>query len=311
MLKGFLLFPGQGSQVVGMAKDAHAAGGHAVALFEEASEILGFDVADLVFNADAETLAKTENCQPALLVASLALLDTLRERRQFKVTGAAGLSLGEYTALAALEALDFADAVRLVRRRGELMEEAGRGKDSGMASVLGLEAAAVEEVCAKVTASGAGLVVPANYNSPGQVAISGVRSGLAKAEEELKAAGARRVMPLNVSGAFHSPVMESARRGLEAILADMSVRNPMAKFVNNADAAVMTDPEAIRESLARQLVSPVKWEQACRLIVGQGDTVFYEVGPGKVCAGLMKRIAPEATVVTVNSLADIDALPDS
>ncbi len=145
MLKGFLLFPGQGAQIIGMAKDAYEAGGHAVALFEEANEILGFDLADLTFNADPETLAKTENCQPALLVASLALLDTLRERKQFKVLGAAGLSLGEYTALTALESIDFADAVRLVRKRGELMEESGRGQDTGMTSVIGLEAPAIED----------------------------------------------------------------------------------------------------------------------------------------------------------------------
>ncbi|MCD8139504.1 MAG: ACP S-malonyltransferase [Planctomycetaceae bacterium] len=310
MLKGFLLFPGQGAQLVGMAKDCYEAGGYAVALFEEATEILGFDLADLTFNSDPETLARTENCQPALLVASLAILDTLRERKQFKVLGAAGLSLGEYTALTALESIDFADTVRLVRRRGELMEEAGRGQDTGMVSVLGLESAAIEEICAKVTASGIGLVVPANYNCPGQVAISGARAALEKASEELKAAGARRVLPLNVSGAFHSPFMERARKGLEAALAEVSMRKPMAKFVNNADAAVMTDPEGIREALSRQVVEPVRWEQACRLIVGQGDTMFYEVGPGKVCAGLMKRIAPEATVVSVNTLADIEALPD-
>ncbi len=310
MLKGFLLFPGQGAQIIGMAKDAYEAGGHAVALFEEANEILGFDLADLTFNSDPETLAKTENCQPALLVASLALLDTLRERKQFKVLGAAGLSLGEYTALTALESIDFADAVRLVRKRGELMEESGRGQDTGMTSVIGLEAPAIEEICSRVTASGIGLVVPANYNCPGQVAISGAKAALEKAAEELKAAGARRVMPLNVSGAFHSPFMERARKGLEIALSEVAMRTPMAKFVNNADAAVVTDPEQIRGALARQVVEPVRWEQACRLIVGQGDTVFYEVGPGKVCAGLMKRIAPEATVVSVNSLADIEALPD-
>ncbi len=310
MIKGFLLFPGQGAQVVGMAKDVYDTGGHAVALFEEASEILGFDVADMVFNTNAETLARTENCQPALLVASLALLDTLRERKQVKVTGAAGLSLGEYTALTALESIDFADAVRLVRKRGELMEESARGQDTGMASVIGLESAAVEDVCARVTASGVGVVVPANYNSPGQVAISGSKAALDKAGEELKAAGARRVLPLAVSGAFHSPFMDAAKKGLETALAEVALRNPMAKFVNNADAAVVTDPEMIRESLARQVVSPVKWEQSCRLVVGQGDMIFYEIGPGKVCSGLMKRIAPEATVVSVNSLADIEQLPD-
>lgn len=310
MIKGFLLFPGQGAQVVGMARDAYMAGGHAVALFEEATEILGFDLADLVFNSDEATLAKTENCQPALLVASLALLDTLQERKQIRITGAAGLSLGEYTALTALESLDFADAVRLVRKRGQLMEESGAGEETGMASVLGLEAAAIEEVCGKVSAMGLGLVVPANYNCPGQVAISGSKAALEKAAGELKAAGARRVLPLNVSAAFHSPYMDKARAGLEEALSEVSIRNPVAKFINNADAQALTDPEAIRESLARQVVYPVKWEQACRLAVGQGDAAFYEVGPGKVCAGLMKRIAPEATVTSINTLADIDALPD-
>ncbi len=310
MINGFLLFPGQGSQAVGMAKDAYDAGGHAVALFEEASEILGFDLARMVFEEDEATLAKTENCQPALLVASMSLLDALRERRQLKITGAAGLSLGEYTALTALESVDFADAVRLVRKRGELMEEAGRGFDTGMVSVLGLEASVIEGICAEINAAGAGKVTPANYNCPGQIAISGDRAGLEKAGEQLKAAGARRILPLNVSAAFHSPFMAKAREGLKAALEEVSLRSPLGKFVNNADAQILSDPEAIRDSLCRQLTSPVRWEQSCRLIVGQGDTVFYEIGPGKVLAGLMKRIAPEAKVVSVNSLADIEALPE-
>jgi [acyl-carrier-protein] S-malonyltransferase len=310
MLNGFLLFPGQGAQVPGMAKDAYDAGGHAVALFEEASEILGLDLADLAFNSEPEVLARTENCQPALLVASLALLDTLRERRQFQLSGAAGLSLGEYSALVALEALDFADAVRLVRRRGELMEEAGRGRPGGMASVVGLEAPVIEDICRRVGASGAGLVVPANYNCPGQVAVSGELAALARAEAEFRAAGARRILPLNVSGAFHSPLMASAQKGLERALAEISLRHPVGKFVNNADARVIIDPPAIAESLARQLVSPVKWEQSCRLLVGQGEMLFYEAGPGRTCSGLMRRIAPEARVVAINSLADIEALPE-
>lgn len=310
MLNGFLLFPGQGAQVIGMAKDAYDAGGHTVALFEEASEILGFDLARLVFESDEATLAKTENCQPALLVASLSLLDALRERKQLNITGAAGLSLGEYTALTALESMDFADAVRLVRKRGELMEESGRGFDTGMSSVIGLEASVIEEICAKITSEKRGFVIAANYNCPGQIAISGDRQGLDAAAEELKAAGARRVLPLNVSAAFHSPFMAKAQEGLAAALADIALRSPMAKFVNNADAQVLTDSELIRDSLARQVVSPVRWEQSCRLIVGQGDLTFYEVGPGKVCSGLMKRIAPEATVITVNTIADIEALPD-
>jgi [acyl-carrier-protein] S-malonyltransferase len=305
-VKGFFLFPGQGAQVLGMAKDAVEGGGRAQAMFEEASEILGFDLCEMVFNGDDETLARTENCQPALLVASLALMETLRERKSVEMTGAAGLSLGEYTALVALDVIDFADAVRLVRKRGELMEAAGRGKDTGMASIIGLDAAQVEEICKQ--ASGAGLVVPANYNCPGQIAISGEKAGIVKASELAKEAGAKRALPLNVSAAFHSPVMEAARAGLVEALAEVPIREPELKFVNNADARVLKDPEEIRESLARQVACSVRWEQSCKLIIGGGDTRFYEVGPGSVCKGLMKRIDKEVEVVSVSSLENIEAL---
>jgi len=304
--RGFLLFPGQGAQAVGMAHDVCEAGGHAKALFEEASEILGFDLEALVFAGDAAALAQTENCQPALLVACLALLETLRERCALEVTGAAGLSLGEYTALVALDAIDFADAVRLVRRRGELMEAAGRERESGMLSILGLEAEAVETACRE--ASAVGVVVPANYNSPGQIAISGETAALARAAELCQAAGAKRAIPLQVSAAFHSPLMQPACEGLRQALAEVPIRVPSARFVNNADADVLSDPEAIRESLARQVVSPVRWEQSCRRVLKAGDKAFYEVGPGKVCQGLMKRIDRDAVVIGVGSLGEIDSL---
>ncbi len=306
--RGFLLFPGQGAQCVGMARDAYEAGGYARALFEEASEILGFDLPDLVFRGDEKRLARTENCQPAILVASLALLAALRERCGAEMTGAAGLSLGEYTALVALESIDFSDALRLVRRRGELMESAARGRSSGMAAVLGLEAAAVERICQEASAHDLGIVVAANYNAPGQIAISGDQAALAKACELAKAAGAHRVMTLPVSGAFHSPLMEPARAGLMQALADTLLRSPRARFVNNADARELSDPDAIRDSLGRQLVSPVRWEQSCRLLVESGEMMFYEVGPGRVLQGLMRKIAPEARVASVRSLADIEAL---
>ncbi len=303
---GFLLFPGQGAQKVGMAKDVVDLGGHATALFEEASEILGFDLGKMVFEGDEETLARTENCQPALLVASLALLETMRERVGLQITGAAGLSLGEYTALVALDVIDFADAVRLVRTRGELMEEAGRGKDTGMVSVIGLEDAKVEEVCKQ--AASEGVIVPANYNCPGQLAISGEKKALEKVIELAKAAGAKRALPLNVSAAFHSPIMEPARAKLAAILADVPLHEPSGRFINNADAAELSDPEAIRESLARQLVSPVRWTRSMQTLTQSGEMVFFEVGPGKVCSGLMKRICPEAVVSSISNLGDIEAL---
>jgi len=307
-IRGFLLFPGQGAQCIGMARDVYEAGGYARALFDEASEILKFDLPRLVFHGDEKQLARTENCQPAILVASLALLAALRERREVVMTGAAGLSLGEYTALVALESIDFGDAVRLVRRRGELMEKAAQGRESGMAAVLGLTAEEVERICSEASAQGMGMVTAANYNAPGQIAISGDRAALARACELAKAAGAQRVMPLAVTGAFHSALMEPAREGLKQALAEVMVRPPQARFVNNADAREINDPQEIKDSLVRQLVSAVRWEQSCRLLVASGETVFYEVGPGKVLQGMMKKIAPEASVTSVRSLADIEAL---
>ncbi|MDR3210850.1 MAG: ACP S-malonyltransferase [Planctomycetota bacterium] len=309
MNKGFLLFPGQGAQVVGMAKDSYDTGGHAVALFEEASEILGFDLAQLTFQSDQETLSRTENCQPALLVSCMAILNTLRERKALSITGASGLSLGEYTALTILETLDFADAVRLVRQRGELMEAAGRKSQGGMVSVIGLDGEAVNAVCQKVTESGAGKVWAANYNCPGQVVISGEKAGLVAAEDLLREAGARKTIPLNVTGAFHTPLMEEARAGLWKILTEVSLRTPLTKFINNVDAAMITDPEMIRQSLARQLVSPVRWEQSCRLALASGEKTFFEIGPGRTLAGLMRRIDKDVKVVSISSLEDIEALP--
>lgn len=306
----FLLFPGQGAQVVGMARDAFEAGGHAVALYEEASEILGFDLAALTFRGEQAELDRTENCQPAMLVASLALLSTLRERRNLRFCGAAGLSLGEYTALTALESIDFADAVKLVRRRGQLMEAAARERPGTMASVLGSDPETVTRCCREASAETGGVVVPANFNCPGQIVISGEAPALERAREKLSASGAKRVLPLAVSGAFHSPLMESAREGLSAALAETTIRAPNGLFYNNADAEPLTDAARIRESLARQLVSPVRWEATCSKLVRGGQRLFYEVGPGRTCQGLMKRISSEAAVTSIGGLADIEALPE-
>ncbi len=307
-ISGFFLFPGQGAQIIGMAKDCFEAGGYAKSLFEEADEVLGFSLSDLVFNGDEDVLARTENCQPALLVSSLALFETLRERCNVEVSGAAGLSLGEYTALVSLGAMDFADAVQLVRKRGQLMEQAGEGKDTGMVSVIGLDDVLVERVCED--ASEFGVVVPANYNCPGQLVISGETKALEKAMELAKEAGAKRALPLNVSAAFHSPIMEPAREGLAEALREVPIREFEGRFVNNADAKVLKDAEEIRESLARQLVSPVRWTQSMQVASAGGDKIFYECGPGKVCQGLMKRIDKDCDVTSVNSLAVVEHLQD-
>ncbi len=307
-ISGFFLFPGQGAQVIGMAQDCFEAGGYAKSLFEEADDILGFSLSELVFSGDEAELAKTENCQPALLVSSLALFETLRERCNVEITGAAGLSLGEYTALVSLGAIDFADALVLVRKRGELMEAAGAGKDTGMASILGLEDILVERVCED--ASESGVVVPANYNCPGQLVISGEKVAVEKAMELAKEAGAKRALPLNVSAAFHSPIMDSAREGLAKALEEVSIREFEGTFINNADAKVYKNPDEIKESLARQLVSPVRWTQSMQLASKLGNKMYYECGPGRVCQGLMKRIDQGCDVTSVNSLKVIEALQE-
>jgi len=307
-ISGYFLFPGQGAQVVGMAQDCVKAGGYAKSLFEEADEVLNFSLSKLVFSGTEEELAKTENCQPALLVASLALFETLRERCNVEITGASGLSLGEYTALVALGALDFADAVRLVRLRGQLMEKATAGRDSGMLSVIGLEDSVVEGICAEAAADG--VIVPANYNCPKQLVLSGEMPAIEKAEALAKKAGAKMAVRLKVSGAFHSPLMEPARKELAKALAEVPICDFSGKFINNADAKFLKEPEEIRESLARQLVSPVRWTQSMQLAAANGDKIFYECGPGKVCQGLMKRIDATCDVTSVNSLLVVEDIEE-
>lgn len=307
-ISGYFLFPGQGAQEIGMARDCVNAGGYAKSLFEEADEVLGFSLSDLVFNGTDADLAKTENCQPALLVAGLAIFETLRERCNVEITGASGLSLGEYTALVALGALDFADAVRLVRLRGKLMDDAGKSKNSGMLSIVGLEDAQVEQIC--VEANSAGIIVPANYNCAKQLVVSGEIKALEKAEDLAKKAGAKMTVRLNVSGAFHSPIMAAARAGLAEALKEIPLCDFEGRFINNADAKVLKNPEDIRESLARQLVSPVRWAQSMKLAVEHGDKFYYECGPGKICQGLMKRIDPTSDVTSVNSLAVVEEIEE-
>ncbi|GHS92431.1 malonyl CoA-acyl carrier protein transacylase [Planctomycetales bacterium] len=302
-ISGYFLFPGQGAQVVGMAKDCFDTGGYAKSLFEEASDVLGFSLEKLVFAGDEAELARTENCQPALLVASLAYFETLRERCNVEVTGASGHSLGEYTALVAIGALDFAAAVKLVRLRGELMEKAAAGK-GGMTAIIGLADETVEQICAD--AGDAGVIVAANYNCPKQLVVSGEIAALEKAEMLAKKAGAKIVTRLKVGGAFHSPLMEAARASLADALRETQVCEIGKKFINNADAKILREPESLRESLARQLVSPVRWTASMQLASSTGDKFFYECGPGKVCQGLMKRIDATCDITSVNSMAAIE-----
>jgi [acyl-carrier-protein] S-malonyltransferase len=242
-------------------------------------------------------------------VASLAYFYTLREHCSAEITGAAGLSLGEYTALVALDVLDFSDAVRLVRLRGELMERAVRGKNSGMTSIVGLPEAQVEMICRD--ASKAGVIVPANYNCPGQLVISGEMKALEKAESLAKKSGAKIIKRLNVSGAFHSPLLEPVREALTKALKNTQIRALSGKkFINNADAKLLHEADAIRDALARQVVSPVRWTASMLLASQSGDKIYYECGPGKVCQGLMKRIDAGCDVTSVNSFGVITEIEE-
>jgi [acyl-carrier-protein] S-malonyltransferase len=307
------LFPGQGSQVVGMGQALAGRFPEARAAFAEADEALGFALTDLLWNGPDEALRATENAQPALLAHGVAALRVVTARG-FSPAFAAGHSLGEYTAHVAAGSLDYADALRVVRRRGELMAEAGRVRPGAMAAVLGLPGDQVEAVCAEVTRSGAGTVVAANFNSPGQVVVSGEVEAVEAALPAFKAAGAKRALRLPVSGAFHSPLMGPAAEGLVAALAAVDVRDAACPVVANVDARPVTKAAEIRDRLGRQLLGAVRWEESMRHLVGEDVTAFVELGSGKVLRGLLRQIAPEAKSVNVDDPASLDealaALPE-
>jgi [acyl-carrier-protein] S-malonyltransferase len=284
------LFPGQGAQFVGMGRSVVEQCPATKRLFDEAREILGYDLADLCFNGPAEQLDKTNVSQPALYVCSLAALEMLRQQSPDAVAGfgfAAGLSLGEYTALCFAGTLSFADGLRVVQVRGEAMQAAAEANPSGMVSALMLNAEQVEQVCRD--ASSAGRLWIANYLCPGNTVLSGEKPACEAAVTAIEQAGGKPV-PLTVAGAFHTPLMESACAKLEAALLDVPMQPPRIPVVSNVDAQPHSDPEEIRQLLVRQVVQPVRWEDSMRYLIAQGVTAFSEVGPGKVLKGLLKRI---------------------
>jgi len=301
------LFPGQGSQASGMAADL-ADIPEARTVLDEADATLGFSLTDLMFGDDADALKPTEITQPALYTHSLAA-NAVLAARGLKPDLAAGHSLGEWSALAAVGAFSFADGLRAVRRRGELMAQAGDVRPGAMSAVLGLDAGALEQVCAEASQSGEGEVVPANYNDPGQIVISGDAPAVERAGALASEAGARRVVPLPVSGAFHSPLMAFARDGLKETLEALEIRVPSCPVVLNVTAAPETDPEAIRMRLLDQLTAPVRWAQSLERMKAEGSERFVEVGTGKVLSGLVKRtLGREAETMTAGTAAEIDAL---
>ncbi len=282
-----LLLPGQGSQYVGMGRDLASSFHEARRAYEEADDVLGVPLSRISWEGPEEQLRRTENAQPAILTHSYATWSVLPSEVRDSIVVAAGHSLGEFSAYLLAGSFAFEDALRVVRRRGELMAASGDMRPGAMAAVIGLSAEVVSQVCARVEH---GTVVPANYNTPDQVVISGDQAAVEEAQTNATAAGARRVLPLNVSGAFHSPLMEVARLALQEALEGTELRDPRFPVVANASAEPVSDGSTARELLVAQLTSPVRWVDDVRTMNGFSPRRWLEVGPGKVLSGLLRRI---------------------
>lgn len=281
------VFPGQGAQFTGMGKDLYEKYPLAKELFEKANDILGFRITDIMFEGSEEDLRQTKVTQPAIFLHSVILAKILGNDFQAEMT--AGHSLGEFSALTAAEALSFEDGLKLVYARAIAMQKACEAEPSTMAAILGLDDSKVEEILNNID----DVVVPANYNSPGQLVISGSISGIDKACEALKAGGAKRALPLKVGGAFHSPLMEPARIELAEAIKKTNFNTPKCPIYQNVDGKPYTNPEQIKANLISQLTSPVKWTQTVLQMTADGATHYTELGPGNVLQGLIKKISPQ------------------
>ncbi len=292
------LFPGQGSQKVGMGADLYRNFEVARTVYDQANELLGFDLKQLCFEGPEETLRETENAQPALFTTSVAALRCLLSETSVVPSAVAGHSVGEYAALVAAGSLEFSDGLKLVRKRGELMRDASRSQTTpgGMCAILGMEAAAACAVCDDARAEGAGLVTVANYNGGGQVVISGELSAVERAGAIAKDRGAKRVIPLAVSGAFHSPLMVNAGDSLFADLSLTAFRKPTVPIVSNVEARYVDSPADVMAGLTMQVSGSVRWEESMQLLIRDGVNTVIEFGSGDVLCGLMKRIAAKGTV---------------
>lgn len=308
------VFPGQGSQSVGMGRDLAASSVAAAAVFAAADAALGEPLSALAWDGPAERLDLTENAQPAILAASIAILEAMRER--WAVAGAeppqpayaAGHSMGQYSALVAAGVMDLADGIRLVRERGRQMQASGEGADGAMAALIGLDDARLPELVAGAAAHGTFVV--ANRNAPGQVVVSGDHAAIEAGAELAKSLGAKRAIVLPVSVAAHSPLMAGAAEGMRRVLADVTFRDPSVPLLANADARPITTAEGARAELVEHLTAGVDWVAAVERMTAAGVTTFIETGPGKVLTGLIKRIAPDAEAVPADDPASIDRLLD-
>jgi [acyl-carrier-protein] S-malonyltransferase len=278
------IFPGQGAQFVGMGKDLYEKSEQARTLFEQANEILGFRITDLMFDGTDEDLKQTNVTQPAIFLHSVILARVLGD--DFKPEMAAGHSLGEFSALVACGSLSFEDGLRLVAARANAMQKACLIQPSTMAAIIGLDDFTVEDICHRIS----DIVVPANYNCPGQLVISGTIAGIDKACELMTEAGAKRALKLNVGGAFHSPLMEAAKIELEHAIVHTEIKEPICPVYQNIDAKPYTDPAKIKHNLIAQLTGPVRWTQTVKHMMEDGATSFTEVGPGSVLQGLVKKV---------------------
>lgn len=292
-MKHAYIFPGQGSQFPGMGKEHYDNSAFAKKLFEQANEILGFRISDIMFNGTDEDLRKTNVTQPAVFLHSVIAYRSIEQNKPDMV---AGHSLGEFSALVANGGLSFEDALRLVSLRANAMQKACELQPSTMAAVLALEDAKVEEICARVQSETGEIVVPANYNCPGQLVISGSLKGIEIACEQMKAAGAKRALVLPVGGAFHSPLMEPAKEELRAAIENTKFQQPTCAVYQNVVARAVLDKDEIKENLINQLTGAVKWTQTVQSMVKDGASRFTEVGPGKVLQGLVGKIDKSAAV---------------
>jgi [acyl-carrier-protein] S-malonyltransferase len=303
-----LLCPGQGSQFVGMGRDLAEQLPLARETFEEADETLGFALSKICWQGTEEELRQTVNAQPAILVHTIAVWRVLQNQTNVEVALAAGHSLGEFSAYVAAGSIGFVDAVRLVRRRGELMFQAGAQRRGVMAAVLGLEDAAAEEVCRRASLDTGGVVVPANYNSPGQIVISGEPEAVQRAAELAKDAGGKRTIPLNVSGAFHSPLMEPAVNGLRREIDRVRIADPAFPVVSNVTAEPNSSAADVPRLLERQLTGSVRWSASVRTMIARGITEFLEIGPGDVLSGLARRVDRSVSTRPLGTPLQLDAL---